>query len=335
MTTISDEQLVSYADRVKGKVVVITGGASGIGKQASLLFGKHGAKVVIGDLNKAGADAVVNQIKKAGGDAASVEVNVLNWDQLVDLFEFAITRFGAVDVVVPNAGVNETDKVCDGTVVLKDGRPVQPKLLTLQINLTAVVHTVHLGLYYMKKIRKEGDWKSVVMIGSMASWQGIPLAPQYSASKHAVLGFMRSIEKIVARDNVRVATIHPWFADTNILPFVVKLALAGIPLTPVDRIAAAIFYAATDPDPETNGLPWLLPDEGPVFRVDREQLTLGVYGLMDQRVKRLGTFAENVKLSVLLVRDLIKLFFGKSIVAIVPLLAFAYALRSGLVEWPF
>ncbi|KAI0042896.1 NAD(P)-binding protein, partial [Auriscalpium vulgare] len=215
MTTISDEQLVSYAERVKGKVVVITGGASGIGKQTSLLFGKHGAKVVIGDLNADGAEAVVTQIKQAGGDGASLGVDVLNWDQLVDLFELAIARFGAVDIVVPNAGINESDKVCDGTVVLKDGRPVQPKLLTLQINLTAVVHTVHLGLYYMKKNRRDGDWKSVVMIGSMASWTALPHAPQYSASKHAILGFMRSIEEIVARDEVRVATIHPWYAGSS------------------------------------------------------------------------------------------------------------------------
>ncbi|KAI0042899.1 hypothetical protein FA95DRAFT_1609818 [Auriscalpium vulgare] len=167
------------------------------------------------------------------------------------------------------------------------------------------------------------------------TWQGATGAPQQSFRHYAILSFMRSIEKTVARNKVRVATIHPWFADTNILPFPVKLALAGIPLTPVDHIAAAIFYAATDPDPKTNGLPWVLPDEGPVFRLDRERLTLGVYGLLNQRVRRLTTFSANARLYVLLVRDLTRLFFGKGILAIVLLFGFAYELRSGLVEWPF
>lgn len=66
-----------------------------------------------------------------------------------------------------------------------------------------------------------------------------------------------------------------------------KLFLAGIPLTPVPRIAGAIFYSATDPDTATNGCAWLLPDDGPVFLVPREEFKLGVYKMIDERANRL------------------------------------------------
>jgi hypothetical protein len=61
--------------------------------------------------------------------------------------------------------------------------------------------------------------------------------------------------------------------------------MAGIPLTPVERVAGAIFYAASDPDMETSGCPWLLPDNGYLFRLAREELKEGVYEMIDARAK--------------------------------------------------
>ncbi len=65
-----------------------------------------------------------------------------------------------------------------------------------------------------------------------------------------------------------------------------KVLLAGIPLTPVPRIAGAIFRAATDPDLATSGCPWVLPDDGPVIRVEKEALRLGVYDMLNKRLRR-------------------------------------------------
>jgi len=66
----------------------------------------------------------------------------------------------------------------------------------------------------------------------------------------------------------------------------VKILLAGLPLTPVPRIAGAVFRAATDPDVATSGCPWVLPDDGPVIRVEKEALRAGVYELLRQRIRR-------------------------------------------------
>lgn len=128
--------------------------------------------------------------------------------------------------------------------------------------------------------------KALVFMGSMASWQAIPRGPMYSASKHAVLGFARSLDMSIRREGMRISVIHPFFAPTAIVPLPVKIALAGIPQTSVERIGGAIFCSATDPDMETSGCPWLLPDHGDVFRLDKEDLKEGVYDLINQRTKR-------------------------------------------------
>lgn len=109
--------------------------------------------------------------------------------------------------------------------------------------------------------------------------------PMYSASKHAVLGFMRALFPSLRRDGIRISVVHPWFADTNLIPANFKAGLAGIPMTPVHRVAGAILCAATDPDMRTSGCPWLLPDGGLVFRLEKEQLREGAYRLIDRRVK--------------------------------------------------
>lgn len=75
--------------------------------------------------------------------------------------------------------------------------------------------------------------------------------------------------------------------DTNILPLPVKLFLAGIPMVPIERIAGAIFYAATNPDWATSGASYLLPDDGPVFFVPKEDFKFGVYKMIDERTNAL------------------------------------------------
>ncbi|KAI9445660.1 hypothetical protein BJY52DRAFT_1096974, partial [Lactarius psammicola] len=104
-TVISDDELFVYAERAKGKVVVLTGGANGIGKEVALTFAKYGQqtsigfKVVIGDTNVSGAEGVVTSITKNGGWAVSTKCNVVNWDDQVALFKLAFKHYGAVDIV--------------------------------------------------------------------------------------------------------------------------------------------------------------------------------------------------------------------------------------------
>ncbi|KZP34416.1 NAD(P)-binding protein [Athelia psychrophila] len=283
MTTITDEQLDLYAARVNGKVVVITGAASGIGKETATRFAKYGAKIVIGDLDIQGATKVLDGIVKAGGQGAVLSCDVSSWEDQVALFELAEKRFGSVDVVIANAGIAELGDFTNPDI--KDGKPVKPNWKTMDVNLTGSLYTAYVGLHYLRKGKKEGDLKSVVLIGSMASWQAPTNMPMYAASKHGVLGFMRAVYPSCRREGIRISIIHPWFADTKIISDGLKAGLVGLPMVPLHRVAGAILYSATDPDLGTSGCPWLLPDGGPVFRLEKDQLKEGVYRLIDKRIK--------------------------------------------------
>jgi len=144
---------------------------------------------------------------------------------------------------------------------------------------------------------------------------------------------MRALDPIVTADNIRIAAIHPWFADTAILGLPLKLLVAGIPLTPVPRIAGAIFRAATDPDRKTSGCPWVLPDDGPVIRVEKEALRAGVYQMLNDRVRRVSSFARTVGDWARWARDL-GLIFRPVLVVSVPVVVLAVAVSRGLVTIP-
>jgi NAD(P)-dependent dehydrogenase (short-subunit alcohol dehydrogenase family) len=133
MTSLSipDSALKSAA----GKVVVITGGASGIGKAASELFHSLGSKVVIGDLNeKAG-----NEVASSLGEGAKFQVcDVTKWDSIYNLFETAVAEYGRVDIALANAGVPEIEDIFEDRVD-SEGRLKEPKYIVLEIDLKGVL----------------------------------------------------------------------------------------------------------------------------------------------------------------------------------------------------
>ncbi|GLB37816.1 putative enoyl-(Acyl carrier protein) reductase [Lyophyllum shimeji] len=307
--------LYDHASRLKDTVVVITGAANGIGRETALQLASHGAKVVIGDLDVAGAEKTVRDIENAGGTAVSMKCNVTVWDDQVAMFELALSKFGAVDVVVPNAGVSELGQFTK--VTFKDGKPVKPDTRTLDVNLTGVTYSAYLAQHYLRVNRdlNSTTLKALVLIGSVASWTGIPRAPMYTASKHAVLGIMRSLYPEFHLRNIRIACIHPFFADTAIVPTPIKVFLAGIPLASIPRIAGSIIHAATDPDPDTNGSAFLLNDDGPVFRVPREEFKMGVYKMIDDRANALLKGATGARYYARVLRDLVRVFRRPMLVA--------------------
>ncbi|EIN12899.1 NAD(P)-binding protein [Punctularia strigosozonata HHB-11173 SS5] len=284
ITPILDEQLLAYAERCKGKVVLITGNIYDLSYVSTSLTPPISAIVVIGDVDVASAEAVVSEVQRARGQAAFKPCDVLSCDDQVALFDFAIERYGSVDIVIPNAGVSEIGRFSLPTLSAgPNPRQLKPNLKTLDINLTSVLYTVNLAQHYLNVNRIPGSG-----IASMASWAALSGGPLYSVAKHGLLGLMRSFAPVYAKESMRISSIHPWFADTNVLSTPLKVTLAGIPLTPVGRIAGecAIVYTATDPNPSTNGCPWLLPDDGPLVLLEQERLREGVHQLLNDRWMR-------------------------------------------------
>lgn len=326
MTSIPDSKLFKHGHRLKDKVVVITGAANGIGKETAKRFASYGAKVVIGDIDIVGAQKLVEAIESLGGEAVSMRCNVTTWDDQVSMFDLAMSKYGAVDIVVPYAGVSELGLF--ETLVFKDGKPVKPDTRTIEVNLLGVLYTTHLALHYLTINRVPDSLKALVLIGSMASWARIPRASLYASSKHAILGLMRSIYPTLTYYGIRIACIHPSFVDTDVVPVAAKLFFAGIPLANDARIAGAIIYSATDPDPTTSGCAWLLTDDGPVFMIPKEEFKFGVYRMIDERANALVKGVTGVAYYARLVGDLSRIIRQ-------PLLIAGLGLGAAKILWKY
>ncbi|KAL0563283.1 hypothetical protein V5O48_018788 [Marasmius crinis-equi] len=261
-TPITDDQLLDYANRASGKVVLITGAGAGIGKETAIHFAESGAKLVLGDINLTNVEAVAEQIRTSGGEALALKCDVTVWDELVDMYEKAMERFGSVDIVIANAGVSEVGNCCrPGPIPLDEsGRPQKPGVTTIDVNVVGVLHTSWIALH-------------------------VP-AIMYATSKHAVLGLMRALDKTTFKPlNIRVSCIHPFYADTAIIGDFLRESFkeSGVPLVPIGRIVGAIIHSATHPDPSTSGGSYYVPGPGSTFFIAREDFKAGVYEILDEQ----------------------------------------------------
>ena len=240
-------------DRVKGKVALVTGGASGIGRASALLLAKEGAALVVTDIQDDGGKDVVAAIKKAGGDAIYLRHDVADEDAWIGVVAETKKRFGKVHVLVNNAGIAITGSVL--TMTLADWRRQQA------INLDGVF----LGVKHCLPLMRESGGGSIVNISSLAGLKGSATLAGYCATKGGVRLFTKAVamECGAARDNVRVNSVHPGIIETpiwnSILPGgaapganapnldgisenVVPIGVKGLP----EDIAAGVLYLASD-----------------------------------------------------------------------------------------
>ena len=116
-----------------------------------------------------------------------------------------------------------------------------------------------------------------------ASWQASAQGVVYSASKHAVLGLARAMYVPLSARGIRMAVVHPFFTDTGLMTTMNRIAVAGIPLLPIERVAGTILFSSTDPNIASTGAVWLLPDDGPLLRLEKEIVKGGVYDVIAER----------------------------------------------------
>ncbi|GAA5923008.1 hypothetical protein JCM1841_000281 [Sporobolomyces salmonicolor] len=248
LSPLEAEEALGTGPLLKGKVVVVTGAASGFGKAYAKQAARFGAKLVLSDLRPEAVQAVVDEIGAEGGEATGIACDVTDWDAQVRFFRHAIDTYGVVDVVAANAGVaaDETDALLSAKTD-SNGEPAKPRLLTADVNITGALYTVKLAFWHMdRNPAKQG--KAIVILGSMASFFGIPGAPLYSMSKHAMLGLMRALYHNARANGINLTTVNPFFVQTGIFGVGPLLALAGIPLATVDDVVAAMIYATSARD---------------------------------------------------------------------------------------
>ena len=193
-------------DQLKGKVAIITGGGSGIGKAAALLFAKEGAKVVVSDIDEENGNSVVSEIESAGGESIFVKADSASPDDNKKLVDEAVAKFGRLDVAVNNAGIGgESNKVGDMSV---DGWKK-----VIDINLSGVFY----GVKYQVAAMQKAGGGSIVNVASILGQAGIADSSAYVAAKHGVVGLTKSAAWEYAGDGIRVNSVGPGFVYSGMV----------------------------------------------------------------------------------------------------------------------
>ncbi|EEH36520.2 hypothetical protein PAAG_06938 [Paracoccidioides lutzii Pb01] len=194
--------------RLRHKVIIITGGSSGIGLATVQLLLASGSKVVIGDRNPPPPELLDD------GNVTYLQIDVTNWRDLVALFKKAREIYGSIDHVFANAGISSKTSFFDDETD-ENGDPVEPNYPTLDVNLTSVVNTVKLAIFYLKQQKGGG---SIVLTASASSFQRFS-SVDYTTAKHGVLGLMRGLTPhLYPKLPIRINAIAPSWTDTGIVP---------------------------------------------------------------------------------------------------------------------
>jgi len=190
---------------LKDKVAVVTGAASGIGKEIAVIFAREGAKVAIADLDQNAADATAREIDSTGKRAVGIAMDVANEQQVEDGTAKVIKTFGAIDVLVSNAGIQIV-------APLVDFEFAKWKRL-LSIHLDGAFLTTRAALRQMYK-QKSG---SIIYMGSVHSKEASVLKAPYVTAKHGLIGLAKVVAKEGAAHGVRANVICPGFVRTPLV----------------------------------------------------------------------------------------------------------------------
>jgi NAD(P)-dependent dehydrogenase (short-subunit alcohol dehydrogenase family) len=233
--------------QLQGKVAIITGAATGIGRATALLFAREGASVVVADINEYDAQRTVADIEDQGADARFVQTDVSQAEDMQALMERAAEEMGGIDVIVNNAGAQRSGAVTEFEESEWD--------LLMRVN----PRSCFLGAKYGVPYLRERGGGSIVNVSSLAGLKGGPGMTAYSASKGAIIAFTRALAEELSPDNIRANSVCPGWIDTpfnepaiefmggraqqeEMVKQTVPLKRQGTP----EEIAPGILYLASD-----------------------------------------------------------------------------------------
>lgn len=239
---------------LRGKTILLTGGASGLGAAFARKWSAAGANLIIGDIADADGEALVAELRSTTSNSQHhfVHVDVTSWPSQAALFQEAVrlSPTGELDAVVASAGISDkfgtiTGKGFENPVDLDKPNPPAPNLKCVEVNLIGVMYTAHLALFWLQQnadttTAKEAEDtrdsrdRHLLLIGSGAGLFALPGVPEYVTSKHGVTGLFRSLRMLSYRQGIRVNMLCPYFVDTPILPNRAVAMLAGLGLATLE-----------------------------------------------------------------------------------------------------
>jgi 3-hydroxybutyrate dehydrogenase len=192
--------------QLKDKVAIVTGAASGIGKEIAIAYAKEGAKVCIADLNLDAATATANEINQSGGKAMAAAMNVTDEAQVDAAVAKVVATFGGVDVLISNAGIQIISPIVD--FKYDDWK----RLMAIHVDGAFLTTRA-----CMREMVKSGKGGSIILMGSVHSHLASPLKAAYVTAKHGLMGLAKAIAKEGAKDRIRANVICPGFVRTPLV----------------------------------------------------------------------------------------------------------------------
>jgi NAD(P)-dependent dehydrogenase (short-subunit alcohol dehydrogenase family) len=230
---------------LKDKVALVTGGTSGIGREAAVLFAKAGAKVVLSGRREKEGNETISLIRAAGGDGLFVQSDVSRAAEVAALVQKTVEKFGRLDVAFNNAGI-------EGNWVPIAEQSEEDWDSTININLKGVWLCLK---YEIQQMLKQGGGGAIVNMASVAGWIGSAGAATYCASKHGVMGLTKAAALETARNGIRVNVVCPAVIETPMgerlfgAPDMKKFALGFHPIGRFGKpleVAEAVLWMCSD-----------------------------------------------------------------------------------------
>lgn len=231
---------------LNGKIAIITGAGSGIGRATVLRLARDGASIVVADMSEAGARETVELVEQAGGKATAVRVDVTSSADLDEMFSVAESAYGGFDILYNNAGITT-------------GQPRYPESpeeqwrRTIEVDLNAVIEGTRRAI---PKLKARGGGV-IIQTASLAGLFGFQADPVYAAAKHGVVGLTRALVNLLPEANIRVNCVCPAVVRTPLVVGTIdrltgaeraeaERRIGAMPMLPPEEIAEAVYELIRD-----------------------------------------------------------------------------------------
>ena len=221
--------------KLQSKVCIVTGAASGIGKEIAITYAREGGRIAIADLNLAAAQAVADEIKKAGGDAMAIAMDVTSEEQVNAGVAAVVAAMGGVDVLVSNAGIQIVHPI--------EEFPFADWKKMLAIHLDGAFLTTKACVPHMQASGKGG---SIIYMGSVHSKEASVLKSAYVTAKHGLIGLCKTVSKEGGKHGIRANVICPGFVRTPLVEKQIPEQAAQLGITEDDVIKKVMLKDTVD-----------------------------------------------------------------------------------------